>query len=796
MTFFKRHILPVIFILSGTVCCLGQSIKLTGRVVDEVNRKIETASVIILRQSDRQILGSTICDSLGTFTLNCKCKGIPVLVQTRHIAFQTDSISLLLQKDTTISIHLKPFQYVLEDVVVKAKRAPLQYKNGDVIVNVENFIDSGTIRSVDMLRKLPGVFINEQNKQVLLNGKPVELQIDGRTQPLSFEILKALPPQLLDQVVLIPNKRAEHDGDAGNAIIDLKTKKKSIDGYVGSVDGNYGMYRGIGMPGEAQGSFFAMLMKKDFYLNLSIQTEANTDEANVYDSTYYGSSKNYITNKMESSDRPWATLANLNLSWNVSRGHRISANLYAFSKKWDELTVTNGFDQRRNLTRYDVKSTGKRWNASGNVEYESSDSLPFKLKISYGYIDAGENTQNTNQHSYPDDSRYVYDYSGKQRGEQHIVKSDFRKTFADDKWTLNAGLKFNFGKTKDDSKYLPESENLNNELFHYSERIFTAYLSGGWRISQKIYANAGVRAEHTDYDLSAESTATNGDNRNWNFLPSAGIFFNLHRHYNTSLSLTSSIVRPIYNYLSSGEKWYNDRYYSRGNPFLQPQKDYTLTWGNTIFQKLNLNLSGQYTKDLFEQVLLDKGKEITESTYMNCCDSWAATGNISLPMILCDGKFSFNLMGNGSYGKYKNIRNGFTIPSGRNRIANASASLYAEYWFSKQYRFKVYVTSEYTIVSKSFQNDVKPYAYANIGVLYKCMKNTPLYIFAFANDVFNSNHMKMTSYYDANVRYFHPKEKSQGYFIGLSYNFHGGKDLKREGRKEDVNAVDKRFQEK
>lgn len=114
MTLLKRLILPVIYILSGAVCCLGQSIKLTGKVVDEVNRCVETASVIILRQSDRQILGSTICDSLGTFTLNCKCKGIPVLVQTRHIAFQTDSISLLLQKDTTLSIHMKCFSLARE----------------------------------------------------------------------------------------------------------------------------------------------------------------------------------------------------------------------------------------------------------------------------------------------------------------------------------------------------------------------------------------------------------------------------------------------------------------------------------------------------------------------------------------------------------------------------------------------------------------------------------------------------------------------------------------------------------
>ena len=150
------------------------------------------------------------------------------------------------QCDTVLNLTLSPAPYEIEEVAVKGKRVPIQFKDGDWVINVENYIDKGTERTTDVLKKLPGIFVNEGSKQVTLNGKPVELQIDGRKQTITYELLKALPATLLNQIVLIPNKRAEHDGDAGTAIIDVKTKKKYIDGYIGSIDADYGTYRGIG----------------------------------------------------------------------------------------------------------------------------------------------------------------------------------------------------------------------------------------------------------------------------------------------------------------------------------------------------------------------------------------------------------------------------------------------------------------------------------------------------------------------------------------------------------------------
>lgn len=43
---FKGYILLIIFMLLGTICCLGQTIKLTGKVVDEKTGTWQRKAVI------------------------------------------------------------------------------------------------------------------------------------------------------------------------------------------------------------------------------------------------------------------------------------------------------------------------------------------------------------------------------------------------------------------------------------------------------------------------------------------------------------------------------------------------------------------------------------------------------------------------------------------------------------------------------------------------------------------------------------------------------------------------------
>ncbi len=368
-----------------------------------------------------------------------------------------------------------------------------------------------------------------------------------------------------------------------------------------------------------------------------MHTETMVYDENIFDSTYYKNSENKVSNQQNLTGDVWVNSANVNFSWNVKNGHRLSANLYGLRRIKDESLATESVDQQKSASWYDVHTKGINWNISGNIEYETSDSLPFKLKLSYGYIGAGYNSKNKNYYYYLDHSDFAYVYKGNQKGSQHIVKTDFRKFLLNNKISFNAGIKFSFGDTKDDSRYDPVSGALKNELFDYQEYVTTGYFSAGWQVSNKVYLNAGMRAEHTDYDLKLESTTEQGSNKYWNWLPFASASFNLHKNYTTTLSLTSAIGRPSYNMLAPAEMWNNDRYYSKGNPFLQPFKNYSLTWGNQIFQKLNLNLGGQYIKDQYDQVLLDKGQEITESTYKSGYDLKILFANLTLPLHFLDG---------------------------------------------------------------------------------------------------------------------------------------------------------------
>ncbi len=241
----RYKIFLLIFSCFLSTLTYAQAIKVSGRLVDENQQAIDAAAVILARTPDNQMLEYSITDKQGNFTLQHDKKGTVQLI-IKHLSYGTEIIALPEQCDTVLNLTLSPAPYEIEEVAVKGKRVPIQFKDGDWVINVENYIDKGTERTTDELKKLPGIFVNEGSKQVTLNGKPVELQIDGRKQTITYELLKALPATLLNQIVLIPNKRAEHDGDAGTAIIDVKTKKKYIDGYIGSIDADYGTYRGIG----------------------------------------------------------------------------------------------------------------------------------------------------------------------------------------------------------------------------------------------------------------------------------------------------------------------------------------------------------------------------------------------------------------------------------------------------------------------------------------------------------------------------------------------------------------------
>lgn len=781
-----------IFLFSCTI--YAQEIKISGTIKDQTGKNIEFASIMLVKTSDRYILESCISNLEGIFKITHNKKSKVNLIIS-HISYQTKILPLPEQCDTTLNIILSPMQYNIEEVKVRGKRVPIQYQNGEWVVNVENFTDQQTERGIDVLKKLPGMFVNEENKQILLNGKNVELQLNGQNYPMGFDLVKAFPAELLDQIVLIPNKRAEHEGSRENAIINIKTKKKFVDGYIGSVEGAYAINRQTKFPGGGNGRFYAMLMKKKFYLNILINPETTSTSARYYDSTYYYKANNYIINQQKLDyKRNWGTQGNLNFNWDIYNGHKLNANLYLLKKH--EAPYSHAISRYKTGKQelYDRDQKEKLWMLSGNVNYETSDKLSYKLKLSYGIID----TENDNKYAYlyslSEDTVNNYNYHYQLDGKQHILKTDFSKQYLNNKLFIGAGLKVNLGKTTNEANYTPVSEYRQNEYFLYKEQIYSGYVSLRYTPTEKINLIAELKAEYTNYKMTLLSVKEIGNNHYWNWLPTLGLNWNAGKNYVAGFYFQTGIIRPVYNMLTPRITWSNSKYYSRGNPYLQPIKSYGLSWTNALFQRFSVTLGWQYFKDQYASVLQIKDRDITENSYQNCFDSWQAYINCVLPVSLVKNRLNIYFIGKGYYGKYLNFSHNFALQSGRNKIVSLDFLINPEFWIGSNYRWKIYSDLNCSLKSKSFQATTKPCFYVNAGIRYKLHKRIPLSGFIYASDIFNSRKSRITYFYDNNVRYYTQHATWQGFTLGLSFDFKGGKDFKRERVTDDVNEPDLRFQ--
>ena len=372
-----------------------------------------------------------------------------------------------------------------------------------------------------------------------------------------------------------------------------------------------------------------------------------------------------------------------------------------------------------------------------------------------------------------------------------MVKLDMGKMLARDKFHLLWGGKVNFAKLSNTIHYEPSSASRTNEDFDYKEQVAAFYLSGSYDVTRRLNVNGGVRVEYTNYDLELEAEKLASGNDYWNVLPYAGLTWNANENYMTSLGLSSGIGRPNYNALTPSVRYDGDYMRYTGNPWLKPSKSWSLEWSNNFLYDFDANVSWNYTKDLYAAVLSDVGNGITESTYRNSFDYWYVNANVSASVYGLDDRLDIYARINWQWGKYRNIRGGLVIP--QNQMTNLTGGFDLNYWPLKNYRLRLWTTVMWTAYAHSFQTDAKGSLKVGAGVVYKCSKKRPLYLYVTGTDIFNSSGVKETIRYDGNVRYWENKLVLQGINVSISYSFQGGKDLKRRRVESDINASEKRF---
>ncbi len=138
----------------------------------------------------------------------------------------------------------------LETAVVKAKRTLVEVKADRMVFNVEGTINSVGDNALGLLRKAPGVMIDNNNNVTVLSRSGVMIYIDGKRLPLSGDdltaYLESLPSDQIDRMDIITNPGAKYEAQGNAGIIDIRLKRNKSHGANGSISGSL-----------SQGQFFS-----------------------------------------------------------------------------------------------------------------------------------------------------------------------------------------------------------------------------------------------------------------------------------------------------------------------------------------------------------------------------------------------------------------------------------------------------------------------------------------------------------------------------------------------------------
>lgn len=238
---------PTLLLISILLTSYGWAQKgsITGRLTDTTGKQpLAFATIAVFHAKDTVLISYRLSDPSGNF----KVPGIPVGDSFRVIITHTGSaayrhtfkLSAEKQELDLGLLKLEPDARTMEEVLVVAERPPVIVRRDTIEFNAEAFKTLPSALVEDLLRKLPGVDVDEAGN-ITVNGRKVNrLYVDGKeffgSDPKMAT--KNLPANIIDKIQVTDDKDqlAQNPdiapGQVGQ-VINLKLKKAIKQGWFG-----------------------------------------------------------------------------------------------------------------------------------------------------------------------------------------------------------------------------------------------------------------------------------------------------------------------------------------------------------------------------------------------------------------------------------------------------------------------------------------------------------------------------------------------------------------------------------
>src|SRR5688572_13460193 len=603
-----KKILSLLVLISAGLGVFAQekgNAKIYGAVIDaETNQPVEYANVALLDPATQKPVDGAVCDDKGKFEIPKVATGT-YSISISFIGYETQTIEKITVEEKRDDVNLGTIKLgastkVLNEVVVEGQKQLIEERVDRTIYNAENDITSKGGDATDVLKKVPMLSVDldgnvtlrgSQNIRVLVNNKPSTIMASSIA-----DALKQIPADQIKTVEVITSPSAKYDAEGTGGIINIITKKNTLQGATLNIDAGVGLrgsnlglngnYRtkkmGFSLGGfgrymyNTTGSFENSQLTRDLTANtetLNLQT-ADTHNKGVFGNYTLGwdydiDKKNSLAASMRFGARSFKNYQDNFLT-------EIYANEYQYylqnvvtndaSNTIDlNLTYTRLYDKpQRELSILALYSNNDR-----NNDFERRTLEAFNITQPNGF-------KNLND-SYNREITLQFDYQTPIAENQILEiggKDIIRKVFSDFTGLVDSG----------DGIYEPvEDSQLSNNL-NYDQNVMAGYLAYTLNLQKGYSIKAGSRYEYTTIEA---FTQTEDDIE----IPSYGVFVpsvNLSKKLTSGAMLKAAynrrIQRPSIQFLNPNLQNSNQLNASVGNPQLDPEytNNYELSYNTFI----------------------------------------------------------------------------------------------------------------------------------------------------------------------------------------------------------------------
>jgi hypothetical protein len=769
--------------------CVSQHI-IDGKVLDEEHNPVNAGVLSLLTFENGTFVKAVISNENGTFKIDNIANGNYKLFIT-SLGFKdytSKKFTISDNNKTLDAFIIEANSEALDEVTIKAEKPMVQVLADKMVFNVQKSISIAGESGFELLRKAPGVLI-DNNENLIVEGKSgVLIYIDDKPSMLRGEdlvnYLKTIQATDVDAIEIITQPSSKYDSEGNAGIINIKFKRDKTLGTNGSL-----------ASGLTIGDFATF--------NNSISLNNRNKKTSLYGSysNRFGETTRYMNLYRLQNNTIFDSKTNSN--YNVNNNNlRLGFDYFATSKSTFGIILTGNFSDNENTSKSrtpiipegntnptsvlvaGTDSHSKTSNLYGNLNYKLKldNNTSFNVDLDYGKYTQDRTNLQPNRYFNGAETEVISESINFMDTPITIdivtAKIDYEQDFLNGKLSLGA----KYSKIVTDNKF-DFFDRINGEdiinvnrtnTFKYDENINAAYVNFN-RTYEKFNFQAGLRVEQTNSDGILKSLQEDQnaqvDRSYIDFFPSGGITYQHNRTNSFALIYSKRVQRPNYQSLNPFEYQVDELTFLRGNPFLQPQYTDNIKFSHTYNYRLNTSLSYSFVKDFSAQVTEAVGDDQNFMSPRNVANQKVINLGISYPTKFNDW-WSIYFTANASRSIYEATNEDF-LSTEQNTL-----SLFAQNTFKITKSFNAEVSGWYSspaIWSGTYK--IKSLGALNIAFQKKFFDDKLSAKLGFNDILYTSSWRGTTQFGDLRIDGSGGSDSRQVQF-NLAYNF-GGSDIKK-----------------